>query len=230
MSAKTTKPASPRAARKTPAKPLRKKGTPGEDGRLTGPETTNLVLQAKEAFHYQTALGKIEPGTDDNEWRRDQVMDCVGKAGTSKLIRSDWRPVMAHFLTLSGREDEALEVLNRTGTKSYRPVDQDDTWESCETYVALIREALAAHRDAVATHEKGHLHEGWFLAAARQRTGKPTLSMATLAERLDPKTLHGLLSHLRNHIALREGRAVPERRKERVYPKPADPGEMDDPF
>ncbi len=54
--------------------------------------------------------------------------------------------------------------------------------------------------------------------------------MATLAERLDPRTLHGLLSHVRNHIALREGRAVPKRRAKRVYPKRPDPGEIDDRF
>ena len=54
--------------------------------------------------------------------------------------------------------------------------------------------------------------------------------MATLAERLDPETLCGLLSHLRTHIALREGRANPDLRAKRTYPKPADPGEMDDPF
>lgn len=229
MSAKTTKSARPQTGRRAAAKPGRKKGTPGEDGRLTGPETTNLVLQAKEAFHYQIALGKIEPGTDVNDWRRDQVMDCVGKAGTSKLIRSDWRPVMAHFLTLSGREDEALEVLSRTGLKSYRPADGADTWETCETYVELIRQALDDHSRAFIVPFR-YIEAGWLIAAARQRTGKPTLTMATFAERLDPKTLHGLLSHLRNHIAVREGRAVPERRKERVYPEPADPGEMDDPF
>ncbi len=227
MSAKTTKPTSPRAARKTPAKTVRKSTS---TSLISREETTNLVLQAQEAFHYQTVLGNIEPGTNVNDWRRDQVMDAVGKAGVSKIARPDWKTVKAHFLNLSGREDEALELLMTTGVKSYRPVDGADTWESCEDYAALVRRKLADHATAVVKHEKGHLHEGWFLTAARQRTRKPELTMLTLAERLDPKTLHGLLSHLGNHIALREGRAVPDRRKKRVYPKPADPGEMDDPF
>jgi hypothetical protein len=224
------KTARPQARRKTSAKPLRTKGTPGENGALTVAEIQMLVMQAKEAFHYQTALGQIEPGTDADQWRRDQVMDCVGKAGTSKLIRIEWRQVSARFLTLAGREDEALATLNRTGVKSYRPADANDTWETSETYVVLIRQAIDEHRTAVTEHAKGHIHEGWFLTAARQRTAKPSLTMATLAERLDPATLCGLLSHLRNHIALREGRAVPERRAKRVYPKTPDPGEMDDPF
>lgn len=219
-----------KAARRTSAKPLRTKGTPGEDGNLTGAEIRKLVMQAKEAFHYQSALGQIEPGADSDQWRRDQVMDCVDKAGTSKLIRREWRKVSGHFLILAGREDEALATLNRTGVKSYRPVDQEDTWETSETYVALIRAALADHRATVVTPENGHLHEGWLLAAARQRTGKPTLTMGTLAERLAPQTLCGLLAHLRNHIALREGRAISERRSKRFYPTTPDPGEMDDPF
>ncbi len=212
------------------AKPLRRGGTPGLAGRLTPEESRNLVLEAKDAFAYQTSLGRIEPGMSFDEWRRDMVMDRVGKEGISKLVRAEWPPVKILFLELAGREDEALKLSLKTGVKTYRPVDGNDTWESCEQYVALIRQKLAAHAAVTITHEKGHIHEGWFLVCARQRTGKPTLTMATLAERLDPQTLHGLLSHLGNHIATREGRADPKLRKKRVYPKKADPGEMDPPF
>jgi hypothetical protein len=193
---------------------------------LSREETINLVLQAQEAFNYQRASGNLDPATNPNEWRRDQVMAAVGKAGVSKIARPDWRTVKAHFLILSGREDEAFFVLNQTGTKSYRPADSADTWETCEDYAALVRRALVNHSSAAAPHPKGHIHEGWFLTAARQRAGIPSLSMATLAERLDPHTLHGLLSHLRNHIALREGRANPERRKKRTHPQIPNPGQM----
>lgn len=212
---------------KPSAKPLQKSRS---TSLLTREETTNLVLQAREAFDYQSARGRIEPGMNFDEWRRYQVMDSVGKPGISKIARPDWKTVKAHFLNLSGRDDEAFTLLNQTGQKSYRPVNGGDTWETCEQYAALVRQAITTHRAAAVTHPKGHIHEGWFLAAARQRTAKPTLTMATLAERLDPHTLHGLLSHLRNHIALREGRDVPELRKKRFYKKAPDPGEMDDPF
>jgi hypothetical protein len=79
---------------------------------------------------------------------------------------------------------------------------------------------------------KGWITPGWLIAAARQLTGKPTLTLAAMAERLDPQTLAGLLSHRRDHIALREGRDT-DRRAKRVYPKPSDPGSMHedaDPF
>lgn len=226
----TTKTTTNSRARKTAAKPLQKHGTPGATGRLDRKETTNLLLQAQDAFHHQTVLKNIEPGSNFDDWRRDQVMDCVGKPGISKISRADWRSVKAHFLTLSGREDEAFDLLQKTGTKSYRPTSAADTWESSEAYVARILEALANHAQVPASSlfdGKGHIHTGWFLAAARQRTAKPTLTMETLAERLDAKTLQGLHAHLVNHISKREGRAVPHLRKPREYPSPMD---SDDPF
>jgi hypothetical protein len=265
MATKTT--AKTRAC-KPRAKTVQKHGTPGPNGRLTREETTNLILQATEAFHYQTVLGNIEPGTKFDDWRRDQVMDRVGKAGISKINRSDWKNVKALFLELSGREDEAFALLLKTGPKNDRPQEASNTWESSETYVALIREELERHirlatatidelvadaaqawyrtnstpfpgmntsdlearKRAIENFGKGPIRHGWLLAAARQRTRKPTLTMETLAERLDPETLWGLLSHLVSHINLREGRADHDRRKPCRYPKPADPGQIDDPF
>ncbi|RYD18847.1 MAG: hypothetical protein EOP88_21130 [Verrucomicrobiaceae bacterium] len=232
MSAKQSpKSTSPQPRRRHPAKSLRKGGSPGDQGNLTGPEKAKLAIQANEAFAHQLQLGRIEPGQKVDDWRREMVQDLTGKAGISKIHRMDWKPVMAMFLTLAGKDDEAFTLLNKTGKKSYRPKGEKDTWETCETYVALIREALEDHASvpAASLHdERGHIRLGWLLQAARQRTNKPTLIMDTLAERLDPETLHGLLSHLRNHIAKREGRDQPDRRQPRAYPKPADPGEMDE--
>lgn len=223
------------SSRKPRAKAVQRHGSPGETGRLTREETTNLVLQAQKAFHYQTVLGNIEPGMKFDDWRRDQVMDRVGKPGISKIVRADWRQVKALFLELSGRDDEAFALLLKTGSKSDRQDDTTNTWESCETYVAQIREALAKHATFPSDRlvgGKGHIHPGWLIAAARQRTGKPTLSMATLADRLDPSTLEGLRNHLISHINLREGLADPERRAKRNYPRKPDAGTMaeDDPF
>jgi hypothetical protein len=226
----TTKTTAKSRACKPRAKAVQRTGSPGDFGRLTAAEIKNLILQAQEAFHYQTVLGNIEPGTKFDDWRRDQVMDSVGLAGLSKIDRSHWRTVKAHFLCLAGREDEAFTLLQTTGTKSYRPTSEQDTWESSETYVALIREALTNHAQVPATSlldGKGHIHTGWLIAAARQRTGKPTLTLETLAERLDAQTLQGLHAHLVSHINKREGRAIPSRRAARIYPEPADSG---DPF
>lgn len=213
--------------RKPSAKPVQKTGTPGETGNLSKAEITKLLLQAKEAWGYQLACKGVQPCCTFDNFRRDQVMAVVGLPGISKLNRSHWRTVSAHFLTLAGREDEAFELLNRTGDKTYRGTKTGDTWEAAEAYVSHIRQALADH---LATNHPRPIEIGWFLHAARQRTGKFTLTMETLAGRLDPQTLHGLLSHLRNHIALREGRADLDRRSARSYPSKPDPGQIDDPF
>lgn len=215
------------------AKAVQRHGSPGANGRLTREETTPLILQAREAFDYQSVLGRVEPGAKFDDWRRDQVMNAVGKPGISKIIRDEWRTVMAHFLILSGREDQAFTLLQKTGTKSYRPASPSDTWESSESYLSLIRQALAKHAIFPAERlrgGKGHIHSGWLLSAARQRTGKPTLTLETLAERLDPETLAGLLSHLQSHINLREGRADLDRRKPRTYPKSSHSVGSDNPF
>jgi hypothetical protein len=209
------------------AKRLQKTGTPGAAGNLTNPEKQKLVLQAKEAWGYQIAVKAIPTNTPFDEFRSAQVAAAVGLSGISKLNRSHWRTVSAHFLTLAGREDEAFDLLQKTGEKTYRGTKPGNTWETAEKYVSHIRKALADH---LAFNHPRPIETGWFLHAARQRTGKPGLTMETLAERLDPQTLHGLLSHLRNHIALREGRADLDRRSVRSYPAKPDPGQIDDPF
>lgn len=219
------------ASRKTSAKRVQKSGTSGETGKLSHAEISKLLLQAKEAWGYQLACNGIQPDATFDDFRRDQVQAAVGLPGISKLNRSHWRTVSAHFLTLAGREDEAFDLLNRTGNKTYRGTKPGDTWETAEAYVSHIRKALADHlAESVLQPGRSHIETGWFLHAARQRTSKPTLTMDTLAERLDPQTLHGLLSHLRNHIALREGRADLDRRSVRTYPSKPDPGQIDDPF
>jgi len=217
-------------SRKPPARRVQKFGTPGAEGRLTGQEISKLLLQAKDAWHHQISLESIPATTSFDEFRRDQVQAAVGLSGLSKINRSHWRTVSAHFLTLAGREDEAFDLLLKTGEKTYRGTKPGDTWETAEAYVSHIRQALTDHLAADVRPGLIHIEASWLLHAARQRTGKPTLTMETLAERLDPQTLHGLLSHLRNHISLREGRADLDRRSVRSYPAKPDPSQIDDPF
>jgi len=218
MTTATKKP-SPRTPRKPSAKPPQQ-----ARGNLTKPEITKLLMQATEAFRFQSKLGMIDESMNFDSWRRDQVMGSVGLPGISKIFRVHFREVFAHFLTLSGRDSEAYKALTTTGPKRVDG-DPSDTYESSEALVAKMRESLALH--AVATLAPGAtpIHSGWLLSAARQRTGKPTLTLDTMADRLEPFVLVGLLSHLRNHIARREGRET-DRRKVRKYPRKANAGPM----
>lgn len=202
-----------RTARVTRAKAA---PAPRPKSSLTRAETTKLLMQAQEAYNYQTALRNIEPGDTFDTWRRDQVMDAVGRAGISKIGRTQWRTVFAHFLILAGRDDEAYAALTTTGPKRDHGHTADN-YEASEALVYKLREALAHHAEVALAPGIDHIHPGWLLAAARQRTSKSTLTWDTMAERISPSTLVGLLSHLRNHIARREGRES-DRRAKRSYP------------
>lgn len=191
-------------------------------GRLTRKEVTSLVLLARDAHIYLKDRNRVDRYLTFDEWRHEQVEDACGKTGISKMTRSDYRTVKAHFLCLMDREAEAFQILQKTGTKSYRPTSKDDTWEASEAVVFRIREALSNHESSQVDHPGGHITADWFLAAARQRTGKPSLNMDSLAERLDAPALTGLLAHLRNHIATREGRDEPKQRSARTYSSPTD--------
>lgn len=215
----TAKKSTRKPARNAPAKRAPKTRRPGS---LSHAETTPLLLQAKEAYDYQLALKRVEPGMSFDEWRRDQVMDTVGREGISKIDRSQWTDVMVHFLILTGKEEEAFKLQLKSGTKTYRPQGEDDTHESCRQYVHLIRKAIDEHLVKELPEGAEHIREPWLLAAARPRSKKPGLTMENMADRLDPKTLRGLLAHVNTHIAKREGRE-PEKRKPRRYArKPQD--------
>lgn len=215
----TAKKSAKKAARKVPAKRASKTRRPGA---LSSKETTPLLLQAKEAYDYQLALKRVEPGMSFDEWRRDQVMDVVDREGISKIDRSQWTDVMVHFLILTGKDAEAFALQLKSGPKTDHPTDPDNTRENCRTVVYLIRKAIADHLAKELPEGAEHIREPWLLSAARPRSKKPGLTMDNMAERLDPKTLRGLLAHVNTHIAKREGRE-PEKRKPRLYAtKPKD--------
>ena len=172
----------------------------------------------------QSELGLIDPAERFDSWRRDQVMAACGFPGLSKISRGHFRTVFAHFLTLCGHDAEAYLALTHTGPKrDHGPAS--DTHESAEALAHHITDALASHAATALPPGAQHIHAGWFLAAARQRTRRPTLTMDTLADRLDPSTLTGLLAHLRNHISRRECRET-DQRTARKYPRKPDAGTM----
>ena len=212
-----------KSANRTLRKPAAK-ASQGPRGNLSKPEITKLLMQAQEAYRIQDQLGLIDSATSFDSWRRDQVMSAVGLPGISKISRVHFRTVFAHFLTLCGMDSKAYMALMTTGPKRDHG-DLRDTHESSEALVAKMREALAEHSSVSLAPGATYIHAGWLLAAARQRTGKATLTLDTMAERIHPFVLVGLLSHLRNHIARREGRET-DRRQPRKYPCKPDAGAM----
>jgi hypothetical protein len=172
-------------------------------GNISKAEITPLVLEAKAAFDAQIELANIDPKTSFDAWRRDEVMAAVGKPGISALDSDDFNPVMAHFATLAGHDELALEHRLKSG-KVKDHGDPNDTHEKRRTLAALIMQNLRAHirlgeisaadlaaetddtaeyqrlraaRDAIRAHKDGPIREGYVVALARAKTRRRDLTV-----------------------------------------------------
>jgi hypothetical protein len=214
------------------AKPPRKPREPRADrGNMKPGEIRPLAIAARQAYDYQCSLENVPDSMTFDDWRKAEVLSLTGKAGLSCLDHQDFRPVLAHFNMLAGKDDEALsQLLNSGKAKDSGPAW--DTRENRDTYAHLIRQELQAHI-ALATaplesitdpklkaartaidEEGSWIGEGYVLSIARHKAGKAFLrSLDELADRLTTKQLVDLLATVRNRISTREGRAIKERRK-----------------
>lgn len=209
-------------------KPAKKKPA-GPQGNLKPDSRQKLAINARQAFDYQRDLGNIEDGVTFNDWRHDQVMEVVGKPGISACNGGDFRPVMAHFLALAGKDAEAFRQHMQTGpVKDSSPAD--DTHEAREQWLALLRAEIASH---VALGELGEVNvpiealdywrairaaggpirNGYACAIASNKFGIFKTGFDQLHTRLTAKQLEQLFYTVRNRILSREGR--PETKKGR---------------
>jgi len=96
--------------------PHRSRKTSRKSG-MCANEITPLVLEAKDAYAYQEALGNIDPGVTFEAWRREQCLEAVGKPGLSKCKSDDWQDLAAHFCVLAGKDAEALSAADQLAFK-----------------------------------------------------------------------------------------------------------------
>ncbi len=213
------------------AKKTAKKKPSGPQGNLKPETRQKLAINARNAFDYQRDLGNIEDSVTFNDWRRDQVMDVVKKPGISACNGVDFRPVMARFLTLAGKDAEAFLQHMQTGpVKDSSPAD--DTHEAREQWLALLRQEIAAH---VALGERaevnvppealghwrairaagGPIHPGYACAIAVHKFGIYKTAFDQLHTRLTAKQLEQLFYTVRNRILTREGRPQTEKGRNR---------------
>lgn len=133
---KATKPAS---ARKSAAKNAAKKR-----GNLTANEIKPLIMAANKAYRIQEQSGNLDSGETFNSWRKAQCLEAVGLPGITACNHIHFRPLLAHFQTLAGDDNQAFKTLMTTG-KSTDHAAPGDTHEERGVLVSLIAEALAAH-------------------------------------------------------------------------------------
>lgn len=199
-------------------------------GNMFTREIQTLAIAARHAFDYQESLGNIEDGVTFDVWRREQVMEAVGKPGLSALFHADFRPVLAHFQLLAGSDEKALDLFLKTG-KAKDHGAAEDTHEKREQVAHLIRDELKRHVDlatfvgtihderlsraraAIDTHGS-HINEGYVISIVRAKSRTQLRNLDQLAERLTLKQLNDLLSTVRNRISTREGRANDDLRRQ----------------
>jgi hypothetical protein len=112
-------------------------------GNLTGKEIKPLVIQARKAYDVQSGMDLTDSLSFD-DWRREQVMACVGKPGLTSCHHDDFRPLLAHFQTLAGDDSAALGNLLKSGHKTDN-ADPRDTQEARRQLAYLIADRLADH-------------------------------------------------------------------------------------
>jgi len=112
-------------------------------GNMTSAEIKPLVIAARKAYDVQSGMD-LTDGLSFDDWRREQVMACVGREGLTACNHDDYRPLLAHFQTLAGDDSAALGNLLRSGHKTDH-ADTRDTQEKRSQLAFTIAEKLAYH-------------------------------------------------------------------------------------
>jgi hypothetical protein len=133
-------------AKKTASRAPRKAKAPAPQkkrGNLSGKEIKPLVIQARKAYDVQSAMD-LTDGLSFDDWRREQVVACVGKPGLTACHHDDFRPLLAHFQTLAGDDSAAFGNLLKSGHQTDH-ADPRDTQEKRRQLAFTIATTLAEH-------------------------------------------------------------------------------------
>lgn len=208
---------------KKPAKKLPKNSSNSSKkrGNLTPHEIHPLIMAAREAYAVQN------PEIAFDEWRSEQVHECVGLPGLTSCDHAHFCNLMAHFKIAGNREDEALAWLLKADKNTSRQI----AWSIAQILTAHLTLAhsspadlaattsprrllkILAAREAVLDHENGPISFEYLLAIVRDKTRRPDLTLtadlaASLADRCTPGQLAQIRFTLVNRIAEREGRGL----------------------
>lgn len=221
------------------ARPLRTRGAASRDhagAPLSKLQKARISQTARAAFDHQDALGLVELPLSMSDsarftaWRRAQQLDAVGRESLTACGNNHYRSLMAHFLTLQGKDAKAFGYHLRTGRVKDRGA-LEDTHENRETQRKLIMDELLAHGHrcdprhasydaplAEKVEASGGLITAHYIIAIAKRQCKGRSLDSLTAEEL--KNLHFTT---RNRIAAREGRGNAANRNKGQRSKSSNP-------
>ncbi|MBB5351086.1 hypothetical protein HNR46_001320 [Haloferula luteola] len=175
-------------------------------GGLSKAQKSRLAQEAAKAFEVQDRAGLIDrvpalsESANRDTWRRAQQQESVGKSSLRDCQNRDFRPLMAHWLTLQGRDAEAFRTHMRSGRVKDHGA-RGDTHEAREDWRALILKELGTHAIRMAAaHRDDLITAAYVESEARRKYPRTPMRDLTHAQ------LRVLFFHIRNRIAAREGR------------------------
>ncbi len=190
---------------------------------LSNSQKAAISQTARQAFDVQDRAGLVEGfGCDAKRfesWRRAEQLAATGIASLRESGNNHYRPLIAHFLTLAGRDDVAFAQYCRSGRVKDHGAAAD-THENRETRRTNIMQALVVHgRRCDALHpdfcaataatvaaKGGLITVGYVIAIAKAKCKGRSLDRLTTAE------LDQILYTTVNRISAREGRGATARR------------------
>ena len=163
------------------------------------------------AWEVQSRAGLADG--DFNDWRHAETEKACGIASLRQCGNNHYRPILAHFLILAGKEVPALNKIITTGPVRANG-DQEDTHEAREAMRAVILDELLAHGRRC---DPNHADYDMPIAAITQANGGiitaayvTKIAQAKCRGRslnsLTAGQLRQILYTTRNRIAAREGR------------------------
>jgi len=181
---------------------------------LTNKQKASLAQTARIAWDVQSRAGFTD-GYSFDEWRRAEQNKAVGVSSLTLCGNNHYRPLLAHFLTLAGKEVPAFRTWVRTGRVTGHG-DLDDTHENREAQRHLILQAVIDHGNRC---DPAMAHASFDPVAAAQAAEKGGIITAAYVTKialgkcrsrglasLTAAQLRQILYTTRNRIAAREGR------------------------
>lgn len=102
----------PRAVKKLPPQRL--------GGPLSNEQKAKLCILIRDAYGRQEHAS-ANPSTEEiDTFRHEECQRAVGKPGLTACVQDDWKPLLAHFLAMTGATDRAFEAAYEHGTEPAR--------------------------------------------------------------------------------------------------------------